>query len=56
MLMGVAHDADGLKLDVTIRLINDLAETYDLVGLTVAEPMPSEVIRLCRLLYSLPLL
>ncbi|MDO4905954.1 MAG: arginase family protein [Lautropia sp.] len=56
LIAAVAHDADGLRLDATIRLINDLAEAFDLVGLTIAEPMPREVIKLHRLLHSLPLL
>ena len=28
-----------------VRAINDIAETYDLVGLTIAEPMPRIAIK-----------
>lgn len=52
----VASDPDGLSLAATSRLINDVARDFDLVGLTVAEPMPREVIKLRRLLHSLPLM
>ncbi len=54
LIMGVAHDADGLRLDATVQLINTLATHYELVGLTIAEPMPREVIKLRNLLHGLP--
>lgn len=54
--IAVASDPDGIRLDAVSRLINDVAAQADLVGLTVAEPMPREIIKLRRLLHSLPLL
>lgn len=53
--IAVASDPGGLGLAATSRLINDIARHCDLVGLTIAEPMPREVIKLRRLLHSLPL-
>lgn len=52
----VASDSNGLTLAATSRLINDIAHRFDLIGLTIAEPMPREVIQLHRLLHSLPLM
>ncbi|QIW15737.1 arginase [Pasteurellaceae bacterium RH1A] len=52
----VAADPDGIKVAAVSRLIGDIAQAYDLVGLTIAEPMPREVIKLRNLLHSLPLL
>ncbi len=54
LILGVAHDTDGLRLDATVQLINTLAAHYELVGLTIAEPMPREVIKLRNLLHGLP--
>lgn len=56
LAMAVARDARGLTLDAVVRLIDDIAREFDLVGLTIAEPMPREVIKLRRLLHSLPLM
>ena len=39
-----------------VRVINDIASEYDLVGLTVAEPMPRIAIKLRNMLSQLPLL
>ena len=36
----------GMKIDETVRVINNVAENFDLVGLTIAEPMPRVAIRL----------
>ena len=45
-----------LKLDTVVRVINDIAQTKELVGLTIAEPMPRTALRLQAMLQQLPLL
>ena len=52
--VGVVND--GMKIDEVVRVINDVASNYDLVGLTVAEPMPRIAIKLKKMLNNLPLL
>ena len=47
---------DGLKIDEVVRIINDIAKGSNLVGLTVAEPMPRIAVRLKNMLEQLPLL
>ena len=47
---------DGMKMAEVVRVINDIAAEKDIVGLTVAEPMPRIAIRLKNMLGSLPLL
>lgn len=56
MIAAVGTDPDGLKISEVSRLINDIAREFDVVGLTVAEPMPRVAIRLKNLLSDLPLL
>ena len=46
----------GMKIDETVRVINNVAENFDLVGLTIAEPMPRVAIRLRNMLHRMPLL
>ena len=46
----------GLKLKEAVRIINDIAKEFELVSLTVAEPMPRIAIRLKRMLSELPLI
>lgn len=46
----------GMKVAEVVRVINDIATAKDLVGLTVAEPMPRTAIRLKEMLSKLPLL
>ena len=46
----------GLKLKEAVRIINDIANEFELVALTVAEPMPRIAIRLKRMLSELPLI
>ena len=46
---------DGMKIDEVTRVINDIADKYNLVGLTVAEPMPRIAIKLKKMLSQLPL-
>lgn len=47
---------DGMKMADVVRVINDIASEKELVGLTVAEPMPRIAIRLKSMLAQLPLL
>lgn len=46
----------GMKISGVSRLISDIGKEYDIVGLTVAEPMPRTAIKLRNLLNELPLL
>lgn len=56
MIAGVGVEPNGMKTDEVIRVINDIASEYDLVGLTIAEPMPRIAIKLRNMLNRLPLL
>lgn len=47
---------DGMKIAEVTRVINDIADKYNLVGLTVAEPMPRIAIKLKKMLNQLPLM
>ena len=47
---------DGMKIAEVVRVINDVAKEKNLVGLTVAEPMPRTAIILKEMLNQLPLL
>ena len=47
---------DGMKVADVVRVINDIASEKELVGQTVAEPMPRIAIRLKSMLAQLPLL
>lgn len=44
------------KIEETLELINKIAESYDIVGLTIAEPMPRIALKLKRMMQQLPLL
>ena len=57
ILAAVADGPEGgLKLKEAVRIINDIANEFDLVAMTVAEPMPRRAIRLKQMLSKLPLL
>lgn len=56
IIAGVGVEPNGLKINEVVRLINDISANYDLVGLTVAEPMPRIAIRIQNMLNQLPLL
>ena len=56
IIAGVGMEPDGMKIKEVIRVINDVAAGYDLVGLTVAEPMPRIAIKIKNMLGQLPLL
>ena len=45
-----------MKTEEVVRVINDIVSEYDLVGLTVAEPMPRIAIKIRNMLNQLPLL
>lgn len=47
---------NGMKIAEVVRVINDIAREKELVGLTVAEPMPRTAIRIKDMLEHLPLL
>ncbi len=46
---------NGLKIDEVVRIINDISKEAEIVGLTVAEPMPRTAIRIREMLSRLPL-
>ena len=48
--------AGGLKLQEVVRIINEIANEFELVSLTIAEPMPRIAIRLKKMLSDLPLM
>ncbi len=56
LLTAVGRDPNGLRIHQVVRIINDIAKTADLVGLTIAECMPREVIKLKKMLAELPLM
>ena len=57
ILVAVADGPEGgLKLKEAVRSINDIANEFELVALTIAEPMPRIAIRLKRMLSQLPLI
>ncbi len=56
MIAAVGVIDNGLTLSETVRLINEIAREKELVGLTVAEPMPRTAIRLREMLHHLPLI
>ena len=47
---------NGMKIKEVVRVINDIAQEKEIVGLTVAEPMPRTAIRIQEMLHQLPLL
>ena len=56
IIAGVGVEANGMKIKEVIRIINDIASKHDLVGLTIAEPMPRIAIKLKNMMNELPLL
>lgn len=55
IIAAVGTDPDGMKMAEVVRLINDIAQEKELVGLTVAEPMPRTALRIRNMLLQLPL-
>ena len=56
IIAGVGVEADGMKIAEAVRVINDVDSEYDLVGLTVAEPMFRTMLKMKTMLDELPLL
>lgn len=56
IVAAVGTDPNGMKITQVIRIINDIANLKDIVGLTIAEPMPRTAIRIQNMLKQLPLL
>ena len=56
IIAAVGVEPNGMKIEEVVRVINDISSEYDLVGLTVAEPMPRVAIKLRNMLGQLPLL
>lgn len=56
IVAAVGTDPDGMSIDSVVGLINAIASEKELVGLTVAEPMPRTAIRIKNMLDRLPLL
>ena len=56
IIAAVGTDPDGMKIEEVIRVIKDIAAEKELVGLTIAEPMPRTAIRIKNMLHQLPLL
>lgn len=56
MIAGVGVEPNGMKISEVIRVINDIASAYELIALTVAEPMPRMAIKIRNMLNELPLL
>lgn len=55
LFAAVAPVPNGLLLEDVIGIINSLAAEFNLVGLTIAEPMPTVALRLRDMLNRLPL-
>jgi len=47
---------NGMKIKEVVRVINDINNEFDVVGLTVAEPMPRTAIRIKNMLKELPMM
>jgi len=56
LIAAVGVVPDGMKIDEVVRVIKDISAEYDIVGLTIAEPMPRIAIKIRNMLSELPLL
>lgn len=56
IIAAVDTDPNGMKIVEVVRVINDISSEYDIVGLTVAEPMPRIAIKIKNMLNQLPLI
>lgn len=56
IIAAVGTVPNGMKIAEVVRVINDIAHEKEIVGLTVAEPMPRTAIRIKNMLSQLPLL
>lgn len=55
MIAGVGVEPNGMKIEQVIRVIKDIVANSNLVGLTIAEPMPRIAIKLRNMMAQLPL-
>ena len=56
IITAVAAVPNGMKMAEVVCVINDIAKEKEVVGLTIAEPMPRTAIRIKDMLEKLPLL
>ena len=56
MIAAVGIVPDGMKIEQTLRVIKDISAEYDIVSLTVAEPMPRTAIKIRNILKEISLL
>lgn len=56
IIAAVGVVSSGMKIAEVVRVINEIADEKELVGLTIAEPMPRTALRLRKMLSELPLL
>jgi arginase len=56
IVFGLGAEPDGLKSDEARRVVADVGAVADVVGLTIAEFIPRQVIRLQRVLRGFPLI
>ena len=55
LFVAVGRSPDGLKVQQVVDLINTISSSFDVVGLTIAEPMPKTAIALRNLLQGIKL-
>ncbi|MDL0088670.1 arginase family protein [Campylobacter gastrosuis] len=48
--IAVGADPNGLSISAVTKLIKEISQNYDIVGLTIAEPMPVQMIKLRKIL------
>lgn len=56
IIAAVGREPEGMKIREVVRVIHDIAAQYDVVGLTIAEPLPKTAIKIKNMLSELPLL
>ena len=56
IIFGLGAEADGLTSNEVRRLVADVSAIADVVGLTIAEFIPRQVIRLQQVLRDFPLI
>lgn len=56
IIAAVGTGPNGMKIETAVRLVQDISSQYDVVALTVAEPMPRVAIKIRNMLRQLPLL
>lgn len=56
IVLGLGMEAGGLSRSAVVRLMNDLADSHDVVAITIAEYLPRQVIAIHQMLQGMPLL